>query len=1511
MRVQFQRLLFTILLSCALLFLTRHSPLQPTVGECTDSYTSSWLIDPCTLGASMVGDGESGLYIPCQGGGLFKFRDGVTSQINITSICASPTHVFQDETGVYVACGETGGVIAIDPDDNTFHTIFTPDECPQATGVYRSNTTGTVFAVSFERGVMARYTNGTMAQMAQCQVALRVIGNEAKHPHTIFADCNRSAIAIDTITGAITDFATTSICTSIEDLALDELLYAACNTGLISITPTANSSVANITIIASQEQCLGAKSVSYDSTNRIVVAACYAGSSIAITNSNRVIPLISSKQLTQPRTIHVDRHGMIWAIGSTDKLVRVSGTTADIFSDHVQLAATGVARHPTSGKVYLKSSTNVVRVFDGPVLFPLTLDPHLCSGGSVITYEHHTGLIYVFCQMAIGIVNDTQVIGYITGLSNPTSIYRPPNSTVLYISDYQLGILSFDGSALTTVIPPSQCGAAQAVHYDEVTGETFAACRQNGIIVLRGATVVSLLPMAACQTARGLYHHAATGSTYAGCRNGVFRIDGHQVQQLVDVDQCASARSLQRDHRTGAIIAVCGNSVLAIYESGIIRHLMVNEQCFQGYIFDAFYASDTGVVYGVCSTNDVVVVSHSFRCYGGTYWLKGECRACPVNTFLSDHSLESFGACQACPPGKIAPLSGYADCWSCPSGSFAQFSGSVVCSLCRPGEYQPHDGATGCMQAQPGYYTDSAGANLVTPCQPGTATPKNGTISCAPCLPGQYQPESGQTHCLPCPLGQYAVSPGSSQCEVCEPGFYSSIEGSPSCSPCVPGSASNVTGLTQSCPGCEPGYYQGGIGKTSCIDCEPYTYAEKSHSTSCTRCEAQVNPERTACNSTICPSNSHYTRDGKCELCSLGMYSAAGGICTTCSMNTYTPFQGSDCISCQLPGMNGIICSGGLASVEEGYWAYQSEVDVTNVLSSSAKTSMLLYQAVPCPAGFCPGTQLQLSNSNHSVITNSSDSSIIQYCHYPRLNSKENHMCGQCVDGYIPWGSDCVECRGTNGPLVFGGIVLSFILVIFLFLSSLSTSVGTVAVLLFFIQTAQVEIGPVSGWFRWMQISNLSLQSSASCIAPLSPYEQMLFSIMIPFLLIGELLVVSIVHYVIYRWFQNHPSPPPVESGVLPIAAPANSEMNVYGQNDDTVDVINRDVDFSSSQGAPSVETFYSTYIFRLRHKLEYLFSEWSLDQYLGAIGSILVFCYTQVASTSISYLYCIDVGNDVSLVFNAPTMDCNSDRYRTFLVPVILSIITYVAGFPIAIFVRLWFQRRSIANKETAFGSFLGSDNLSPPPSPLPSSRLSDDRLITNDIIFVTRWGPLYRMFLPHASFYFKSLILLRRASFVLASIFYVQQPAIKFMTFTILNFGSLLIHLLVLPFGSKIINNLETASYIILVLVSIILTGHLPPYPITVHLTLFLLIIPFTVGLIVYIIHQQYVDVRAKFFSSSIAKTTQSRATTGTILLTRAYSQEATRISSSSNRLEPLLTSEEQKQANLDQHDREQIEF
>jgi hypothetical protein len=269
---------------------------------------------------------------------------------------------------------------------------------------------------------------------------------------------------------------------------------------------------------------------------------------------------------------------------------------------------------------------------------------------------------------------------------------------------------------------------------------------------------------------------------------------------------------------------------------------------------------------------------------------------------------------------------------------------------------------------------------------------------------------------------------------------------------------------------------------------------------------------------------------------------------------------------------------------------------------------------------------------------------------------------------------------------------------------------------------------------------------------------------------------------------------------------------------------------------------------------------------------SVLLFSYTQAASTIFEDLPCVDVSPSSRVVLTRPTIGCRSDEYRADMVPAILALVVYIIGFPLAVLIVLFIH------KETLFMSAaVGS-----------SSR--DLMKSTARSGFFIPWSPLFQMFHPRAWFW-QPLILLRRMMFVLAFVLLVQEPATRSMAFACLNLVSLLGHLLARPFDSEMLNRMESSSYVVLV-ISILLTRYLPPYTTAVQGLLLLLFVVLPVSVfVIFIVTQQWREYLLQQRNKTPVPASASDAVTET--RGRSSSPSVSRVSSSSRHLHPMSKS------------------
>ena len=598
---------------------------------------------------------------------------------------------------------------------------------------------------------------------------------------------------------------------------------------------------------------------------------------------------------------------------------------------------------------------------------------------------------------------------------------------------------------------------------------------------------------------------------------------------------------------------------------------------------------------------------------------------------------------------------------------------------------------------------------------------------------------------------------------IAEPGAYTltfSIVTAPQVS-----IALNLT-VTGDCPSAS--FYSS--SDRSCITCGSDVLVYNATANTCQRCPAGW--QRVAANDT-----SGALHDGvSCSICPLGQVSSAGGLCAPCGPNTYQPTPLSECVQCS--SVDGLSCVGdGLAQVQSGYFAL--------AVGSGRQQRIQTYQ---CPETFCSAAEVQVATAsgNSSALASASAVNSFSQCAFPRLASPTNLLCGECAESYRPWGNKCAQCDSVDGGLLFGLGVLSLALLGWLIRSSLgSPSAGHAVVVLYFAQTAMLELGSLNSLLSWLNIVLLSPNSVGRCVAPLSPYQQVQAQILMPVALWIELMVIAFIHFLAFRQW----------GAVWQSAVDANASLGSR------------------------------LHAFALR-----FISQFSIDVYISATLSLLLFTYTQVAVACVSYLRCVDVGGE-SVVFSQPAMRCGSEEYARTKVLVVIALSVYVSGLPVCIAAFLWRRSASVReahsalvelNREARVAVVSASAATSAPSSSdaVPSATGTASR-------FLRRYAPLFAMYSSSAWFW-QVFVLCRRTVFVTVSVLLLPTPRHRFLAFALSTLGSLLLQLFFRPFRVPFYNHAETASHLLLLILSMTLAAQDFPYSRGVDAFIFLLVIP-----------------------------------------------------------------------------------
>jgi hypothetical protein len=413
---------------------------------------------------------------------------------------------------------------------------------------------------------------------------------------------------------------------------------------------------------------------------------------------------------------------------------------------------------------------------------------------------------------------------------------------------------------------------------------------------------------------------------------------------------------------------------------------------------------------------------------------------------------------------------------------------------------------------------------------------------------------------------------------------------------------------------------------------------------------------------------------------------------------------------------------------------------------------------------------------------------------------------------------------------------------------------GVLVIFLYFVQTAALEVLPVGKWLSWYQVVNLGLHSlsggtvnnsgageahggaggTSQCVAPIPPEDQMLLAVLLPLWLMAEMLFVALVQWTcikigVGRWLANKcRSIPAAAGGIRRIGHRALSLL------------------------AGCFDSFRSSV-------------------YIGGTFATLLFCYTSVSSAALSWLLCVSVSDGRSVLFRYPSIDCDSEAYRSRFVLAIVVLVAFTAGFPIGIVAWLWQKQNKVKQAYTqqreeappvvrplshsvavhpdeeasaaAVSSSLSpaavdssssaaavvapssaaNDAAAAPVPSAPSSPMSN---------FLLRYGTLFVVF-DERAWYWQCVVLLRRALFVMADALLVMEPAYKYAAFGALHVLFLQLQSLVAPFTSRALNAAELSSQVALLLVTLLLLCP-TPYGVGVQAVLLLILIVFPLALL-----------------------------------------------------------------------------
>jgi hypothetical protein len=579
--------------------------------------------------------------------------------------------------------------------------------------------------------------------------------------------------------------------------------------------------------------------------------------------------------------------------------------------------------------------------------------------------------------------------------------------------------------------------------------------------------------------------------------------------------------------------------------------------------------------------------------------------------------------------------------------------------------------------------------------------------------------------------------------------------------------------------------------------------------------------------------------------------------------------------------LSGLSCSGGLAAVEPGYYAYEYTVAASETEQrSSGRTEATRFATVPCPVHSCPGAPFQQELLSASELANGTVA--LFQCPYPRLNTPDNALCGRCANGFIPWSDgECAECDGPDKPWLAGVLLLSFAVILSLFLSSFELGQGAAGytdILLYFVQISMLMVGSVASSINWLRALDLSPASIPRCIADISPYQLVLISLFVPLLLLAELLVIAAAHSVIVSLlrccceqrlseqrnaWQCHQHSLTVREREREVEFSALTESTVAVESEFTSQVAyprlgarghrGGEDDYSDVDAARSGPTDSHTRtdpyrshaatsvpVFEQGLMLQ-IVNCYTLDRYVQGVCRILLFSFSGVATCALKYLYCIDVGT-ARVVYSMPAINCHSSDYHAHMPIVVLMLLVFILGFPFASILFLT-QRRDIIHTVTAAkrkhdalweGIYI--------PSTCAPTESYYMFLPANAREFADRWSVLMGGYSAHV-YYWQSVVLLRRVVFAIIDALLATAAAERFLLFGMCHLLFLLLQSLVRPFDSNALNRAELFTHVLMSMVCLLLSAGHPPYSEAMQGALFCCVGLPSIGLLALVLRQNMV--------------------------------------------------------------------
>lgn len=284
--------------------------------------------------------------------------------------------------------------------------------------------------------------------------------------------------------------------------------------------------------------------------------------------------------------------------------------------------------------------------------------------------------------------------------------------------------------------------------------------------------------------------------------------------------------------------------------------------------------------------------------------------------------------------------------------------------------------------------------------------------------------------------------------------------------------------------------------------------------------------------------------------------------------------------------------------------------------------------------------------------------------------------------------------------------------------------------------------------------ANANSGSKGYCIAPLTPMQQQLFQVLTPLIAWGQLLIIMIVHFLLFHLFRCIRRSKGMADDAPLLSSSSCCKKNNMINNNNNTNTPNKCYSFMDSFFVPSGSKFHKT-------------------PYIRTSFALFLSNYSSIATTSINFQVCTEVGIMGKYNNNYPSINCQSTDYYYYQ-KILLIFLIAIFALPIIMLLILIY-----ANKK---------------------------KLLFSNRKFFSRYGILYENYRP-SLFIWEFIVILRRLILIILLALLDVSDYI-FTYISIFNFFFLTIHVLSRPFSDAEHNQSETISLIILLLISISLT-------------------------------------------------------------------------------------------------------